>query len=167
MKRSGIIIITFLLTAVLPVFASEFRNARRIATPGYIPKGAIRVKHMQQLPRKQVVDAVNKLIKSWNTSGMTKMLGRDFYDRNKLHDSMNSPTKVPRDAKLKILGIGAVQTVSQYQSKKKNGQECIVSTVTVIIRTQIEFNDAIHGYQRLAGINELTLKITNKTGKQE
>ncbi len=165
MKRSRIVIIV-LLAVVLPVLASEFRSAKRITTPTNRPKGATSVKHIQQLPRKQVVEAVETLTKAWNTPEMSKTLAREFYDQSQLQDSMNSTVKVPRDAKLTVLGIGAIQTVDQYQQKDQNGVSFIISTVTVTLRTQIEFDDATHGYQRLAGINEFTLKMTQKAEEQ-
>jgi hypothetical protein len=166
MVRYKIILIIFLFVA-LPLYASEFRRVKRIAKPGPLPEGAIEVKQVTQLPRQVVIEAVEKVTAAWNTTGMGNMLDDNFYDKSQFQESMASGEKVPYDAKLSILGIESIQTVNQHIEKGKDGTKLIVSTITVTVRTQIEFNDPTHGYQRLSGTNDLVMNITHKAGNEK
>jgi len=70
---------------------------------------------------------------------------------------------VPRDAILRLLFIQGVATLDQYEQTREEGS-VRVSTVSVIVLTQIEFSDPQTGFQRLDGTNEWTFRVTKRLG---
>ncbi len=152
-----LIIVTVVACSVL---AREFRTFKTIPTPKVMPKGAEVVEQMKPVDRRIMEKVINKLMASWNTPGMEKFLGEDFFDKSRLVDAMDD--KVPRDARLRILSIQGIQTQGQYIQKDASGREWVESIVTAIVTTQLEFNDPISGFQRREGVNEYTFRIRKK-----
>ena len=64
---------------------------------------------------------------------------------------------VPRDAGLRIVSIQGSQILTQYTMAGPDGQQALYSRVSVTVRTQVEYNDAQKGFQRLEGTNDLVL----------
>ena len=133
-------------------FAREFRVINAIPAPARLPDGAQAVEKVTPIDRKLIEGTVRKLAAAWNTQDLEKLLGEDFYDKNRLSDNIN--TFIQRDGKLSILGIQGQQTLQQFEQDGK-----LVSRVSVIVNTQIEFNHPTAGFQRFSGRTELVFKV--------
>jgi hypothetical protein len=156
-------IVVFLLMMTQGVEASEFRRIRPIPAPS--KKGPEVIKPLKKfipLNREVVENAMKKIVNFWSRNDLQKVLGKEFYDRERLQDAMNS--KVPRDARLDILSIQGIQTLGQEIVKGEKG-EMVVSTVSVTARTEVLYNDPQKGLQRLEGTNEYIIRIKEKKGE--
>ncbi len=140
--------------------AAEFRVIMPILTPKAIPEGAAPVKAIRPIPRKIVTAAVNKLVRAWNSNALQQALGKEFYDKSRLTDAMD--TKVPRDAKMRVLSIQGIQTLNQFTQTDPEGNTILVSTVSATVRTQLEFNDSVNGFQRREGTNEYIFRVRQR-----
>lgn len=142
--------------------AADFRTSTRIATPERLPEGARPLRETIPVDRSVVEKAVKELYDaySYNPAKMEKLLSEDFLDRSRLLDSMRE--KLPRDARLRVLGIRSVQTLGQYLQKTPGGGEALVSTVTATVLGQLQFNDPVSGFQRLQGTSEYLLRVRQK-----
>jgi len=161
--RKSIMIVVFLLMMTQGVEASEFRRIRPIPAPS--KKGPEVIKPLKKfipLNREVVENAMKKIVNFWSRNDLQKVLGKEFYDRERLQDAMNS--KVPRDARLDILSIQGIQTLGQEIVKGEKG-EMVVSTVSVTARTEVLYNDPQKGLQRLEGTNEYIIRIKEKKGE--
>lgn len=163
---------TLLLTIALPAQASEFRQFRPITVPQARPappsaagiaagvaRSSINVAGhaaVQPVPKKLARLAVGKLLAAWNSNRIDSVLGKEFFDKSRLSDAMN--TKVPRDARLSLLAIQGVRTLDQKTADSPSGK-LLVSTVSITANTQLTYNDPLNGYQRREGVNEYILRI--------
>ncbi len=69
-------------------------------------------------------------------------------------------TKVPRDARLRVLAIDSIHTLEQSTSPGGAGRKPVrKSLVAVIVRTALEFNDPLEGFQRRDGENEYIFEV--------
>lgn len=147
-----------------PSAGEEFRVVKPIATPKVsapLPAGAKRVKERKPVDLQKLADAIKDIMASWNTPKLASKLSDTFYDKSRLLDALN--TKVPRDARLSILSIQGIQILDQYVTPGQSGApDTYVSTVSATVRTQIEFNDPVNGFQRIEGTNEYILKVTHR-----
>ena len=135
-----------------PVTAREFRTIEAIATPVALPDGAQWLAEPRPIPRAEVERAVRAVADAWNSRSLDPLLGRDFASKSRLLDTIAEV--VPRDARLEVLAVQAVSVLSQYRQADR-----IVSTVSAVVRSQIEFNDAVTGYQRLEGRGEWYFEV--------
>lgn len=135
--------------------AREFRLIQAIPAPARLPEGASAVSNIKPVNNKIIEAVVRKLAASWNTQDLEKYLGKDFYDKQRLSDNIN--TFIQRDGKLNVLGIQGQQTLQQYEQDGK-----LVSRVSVIVNTQIEFNHPTAGFQRFPGRTELVFKVKQR-----
>lgn len=148
------------LFASLTATAQEFRQLNPIATPkspARLPQGTRAVEAIRPVSAQTVEAAVSKLAAAWNTPGLAAFLAPNFYGKDRLVESVNR--QLPRDAKLRVLGIQSTQTVAQYFQADAEGREMRVSRVSVTLRTQVEFNDPRAGLRRLEGTNEFLLQV--------
>lgn len=151
--------LTVLLGGLLPAQAQEVRQFKRIATPQAmpsLPSGARAVANARPVAPAKVEAAVKQISAAWNSPRLESLLAENFYDKRRLMDSLS--TLVPRDAKLRVLGIQGVKTLNQYLQAGAQGEQ-LVSRVSVTLRTQVEFNDPRGGFQRLEGDNEVILLV--------
>jgi len=139
--------------------AAEFRSFRPILTHASMPPGALAPADMKPVSHKLIGKAVDKVVAAWNANNVDSVLGKDFYDKSRLNDAMNS--KVPRDAQLSVLGIQRAQTLSQSTADSPSGK-LLVSMVSVTVKTQLTFNDPVNGYQRREGTNEYIMRIKQR-----
>jgi hypothetical protein len=147
------------------VHAQEFRLLNPITTPGVrapLPAGAQPVAQPRTIDRRQLEAAVQTLAAAWNTPALEAKLSDTFYDKSRLDDVLN--TSVPRDAKLRVLGIQGVQILDQYKIPDASGLfDTYVSRVSVTARTQVEFTSTTDSsFQRRDGTNEFILKVTQR-----
>lgn len=157
---AGLAVLLMFLFSTSMTGAEEFRRITPIATPKKsvsFPKGARPVAVPVPVDSGIIESAIKDIMASWNTAALAGKLSENFYDKDRLLDAIN--TKVPRDAKLQILSIQGIQTLNQYTLADASGKESLFSTVSVIVRTQVEFNDPSKGFQRLEGTNEYILTV--------
>lgn len=147
------LIATALLLGAAPTQAQEFRKINAIAAPERLPEGAQAVAQIVPIDRSIIEGTVKQIASSWNTQDLEKHLGKDFYDKQRLSDNISS--FIQRDGKLSVQGIQGQQTLQQYEQDGK-----LVSRVSVIVNTQIEFNHPTAGFQRFPGRTELVFKVT-------
>ena len=157
-----LLILVAALVAALPAPAQESRQMNRIATPASasmrLPPGARAVAAIQPVSSQAVEEAVRQIALAWNTPRLPGYLAPNFYGKDRLAESVNR--QLPRDAKLRVLGIQSTQTVAQFKQPDERYGEITVSRVLVTVRTQVEFNDPRAGLRRLEGTNEFTLRVT-------
>ncbi|MBI2192173.1 MAG: hypothetical protein HYU36_09325 [Planctomycetes bacterium] len=153
------VFLSLILSSPFPVEAREFRDLRPIPTRQKLPEGALPVEEPVSVEPETLKNAVKELAASWNSPDFEAKLSSQFYDKQRLLDSMSE--KVPRDAQVRILGVGNIQVIQQYRQPEPGGGpgEILVSTVTVTAQTQIEFNDPSRGFQRINGTNQLILQV--------
>ncbi|MEZ5568602.1 MAG: hypothetical protein R3E54_09735 [Halioglobus sp.] len=138
--------------------AREFRTLNEIHTAALLPDGAAAVEHFIPVDQGLVNDAVNQIMQQWSTPQMQAYLSKDFYDASRLEDVLD--TVVPRDALVRILTVGGIQTLQQFQERDAaTGKAVRVSRVSVTVRTQLEYNDPATGLVTLPGTTEYILKF--------
>jgi hypothetical protein len=111
---------------------------------------------LRQVPREVVEDAVRKIYTAYNTPDFQQYLSVRFYDPERLVDAINE--KVPREAKLRLISINSMQTVSQQPAKDEQGKDVIESLVMVVVKAQMEFT-SVAGFQRREGESEIVLRF--------
>lgn len=147
----------FLLAAllglvVLPAPAREFRSIQPISRPESLPPGARPIIDLRPVPREAVARAVEGVARAWNGGALDAWLSADFAARDRLLDTIAEA--VPRDARLTVLAVQSVSTLSQYAQDGK-----VVSTVSAVVRSQVEFNDPTAGFRRLEGSGEWYFRV--------
>ncbi len=151
-KKSYWLVLCVVFMCVCVVHASEFRTLKRIPTPKALLEGVKAVEEFKPVDRRLVVKAVNMLMDAWNTAGLEQWLADTYTDKTRILDAIDE--KAPRDARLRILSIQGIQTMEQHIQTDASGVEWVVSNVSATVKTQLEFNDAVDGFQRLEGLNE-------------
>jgi hypothetical protein len=148
---------------ILPADAA-FRRFEPIAEPRVsadVPRGRV----LRPVSRAKVEEAVERLLEAWNGSDLASVVGETFYDRSRLLDAVDQV--VPRDATLRLLSIQGHETLAQEVRPVPGVPDSLDlwSTVSVTLRTQLEYNDPIAGFQRLEGLNEYILKIRERVAR--
>ena len=147
-----------------PAAAQELRQFNPIMGPGAtapLPAGAQPVKNFVPITRAEVEAGVRRVMESWNTPQFEQKLAENFYDKQRLGDALD--TLVPRDAKIRVLGLQGTQTLSQHVVPDPSGLfDTYISRVSATVRTQIEFSSPQGGFQRRDGTNEIILRITQR-----
>jgi len=157
----------FCLATVLAAtaHAAEMRRFQPIRSPVRAltaEQGAEPVAKIRPVAREKVDEAIKQLAAKWNTPEATEMLSEDFFDKSRLADSMADATKVPRDAKVRLVAVQGAQTLQQATRSDPDGARVLVSVVRVTATTQVEFNDPDEGFVRLEGANSYLLEIKEK-----
>ena len=127
------------------------------------PSGAVKVEKIVPVDRAVVEQAIKKLFAAYrpNSRELENMLADKFRDKSRLLDTITD--RVPRDAKLVVVGIQSIRTLTQYMKPDPaTGTMLRVSTVTARVRSQLEYNDAVRGFQRLEGTNEYLLEVRQR-----
>lgn len=147
--------------------AAEFRGLNAIPSAGRLEKGHVRVKEPIPVDRNAVERATRQVFASWNESGtgVNKFVSGKFYDAQRMSDNINQ--KAPRDARIRVLGIQGIQTLSQTlrPDPANPGRTQVVSQVSVTANTQMAFNDPQFGFQRLDGTNEMIFEVVQGAKK--
>jgi hypothetical protein len=155
--RRALILLVALGALAQPGQAREFRSMTPIATPQRPPPGAVVPGMLRPVERALVERAVHAVARAWNTGVLDSLLAEDFVNGSRLSDVIREV--VPRDASLRVLGIEGVSTLEQYLRLDAAGAPLQISTVSAVVRTQIEFTDPVTGFQRLEGRNELIFRV--------
>jgi len=149
-------LIPFLILAALAIpcvgQASEFREINRINRAGAVPDGAKQLKATVAVSRELIRRNVEKLLAAWNKPKLENMLSDKFHNKERLLDTISS--YAGRDARLRLLSLQNVNTLQQYE---EGGQ--LVSRVSVIARTQMEYSLPGTGARTADGTVEYILKI--------
>lgn len=104
----------------------------------------------------ELVEALAKdLLRRWNDRGLDELLAADFPQRDRLLDAF--PNRVPPGARLRLLSVGAIQTLEQQRIEAG-----VVSTVSAVINAQLEYDDPERGFQRHQGSAEYLFRITRR-----
>ena len=152
---------------------SEFRSIQRIPTrtsrAGATTAGtparqspASQLKDLSPIRRQVVESAVRQLLESWNSADMAALIDNGFVDRSRFLDASGDKVRVPADATIRLVSTRGIRTLTRRLEEDPPGQYAVVTTVSVTITTQIEFNDAVEGFQRIEGKNELILDIAER-----
>lgn len=138
----------------LPALSQESRPFNPIARPdASAPSAMPGTAPAPEALREMVMKTAQAVASAWNTPDLEKLLSPSFYDRQRLLDAI--ATQVPRDARLRIVGVQAMQVLGTSKRRARDGRgEETVTRVSVTLQTQIEFNDPVRGFQRLEGVNE-------------
>jgi len=147
--------------------AQELRQFNPIIGPGVnapLPAGARPVRDFVPVPRQAVESGVRRVLDAWNTPQFEQKLSENFYDKARLGDALD--TLVPRDAKIRVLGVQGIQTLSQHVVADPSGLfDTYVSRVSATVRTQVEFSSPQSGFQTRDGTNEIILRVTQRVLK--
>lgn len=146
---------TFRAIQPIPVPDAQLREAMQ---KGQLLRGSA-IPGLRPVPREVVEDAVRKIYAAYNTADFAQYLSERFYDPERLIDAVNQ--KVPREAKLRLISINSVQTVSQQAVRDEQGRDLVESLVMVVVKAQMEFATA-RGFQRREGESELVLRFREK-----
>jgi hypothetical protein len=160
------LVLVFALTIIMVTVNLEGQEHRRIqpiATPAGVQTpmiaGARQVKDIKPIDRQTVEGAMLSVAESWNMPGMAQKLTSTFYEKDRLMDTMAAI--VPTDAKLRLISIGSYSILRQ-EILPDPGGDLLISRVSVIARTQVEYSDAHSGFQRREGEQEYTIKVTQR-----
>ena len=137
---------------------AQFRSLNTIARPGRAPEAFRPTEHIQPVARTVVEDAVRDLFASWNNADLARHVDDRFFDKRRLLDAIAE--NVPRDARVRILSIRAIQTLNQFSKHESATSTLVLSTVSAITRTQVEFNEPVNGFQRRDGTVEYIVDST-------
>lgn len=141
--------------------ARELREITAIPSPNTpLPHGAVRPDPLVPVDRAVIEKAVNDLVGAWNGQGLSELIAEDFANSAQL--LLVIAKDVPRDATMRVLAVQGIATLDQYVQTMQTGQDR-VSIVTATVKTAIEFNDPIQGFQRLEGVNEFNFRVTEET----
>ncbi len=146
-----------------PADAAEFRSRNPIMSPAALPAGARPVAEIRPIDRAVVEQAIKRLFAACCTdiAALDRMIADDFVDKSRVLD--NIVERFPRDAKMKFLGMNSVQTFNQHiQAASSGGGDVLVSTVSAIVRSELQFNDLEVGFVRLPETNEYIFRVEQK-----
>lgn len=143
----------------LPSDAREFRSRIQIRTPAAVPANATAVTRVEPVDPTIVRAGITKIFATYgqDSAAFARMLDEGFFDRQRLADLMQE--RLPRDARIRVVGIQGIRTISQHVLPKTQRGEVLVSQVSVTVRTEIQFNDVSAGFQRLAGTVDYILTV--------
>lgn len=145
-----------------PSQSAEFRRANPLPTPELLQRGAAGAvaRIIEPVSRARVEAAIRRVFDTYTNMSpgrLEAVLAESFFDRDRLVDNLTEA--LPRDAKLRVLGIEAIQTLQQTIDVAPDGRQTRISVVSVTVRSQFEFNDPVSGFTRLDGTNEYLLRI--------
>ncbi|MDD5611850.1 MAG: hypothetical protein PHF75_02280 [Gallionella sp.] len=156
--RLLIMLLFLLLQPCGETFARGFRSPAQIGQPQMLAQGQSRPAQIRPVSPERVRQAVDSIAQAWNGEGLPALLDNSFASRDRLLDTML--TVVPRDARLRVTAVQSVATLDQIIETLPGQPPKRISTVSVLVETQIEFNDPVTGFQRLRGLNEFLLRFT-------
>ncbi len=167
----GTAMFCLVLAAAAPTEAGQFRSSKRIGGPSAgaaksaMKKGttpSIKIVRQQYAPidRGKIESMVRKTLEKWNTPDFAGTLDLSFPDKAKVVETQEQ--YVPKDARLRVLSIQSVQTLSQDLEGHPGGDGFLVSKVAVTVKTQMEYVSPSGGFKKIEGRNELILNVRQK-----
>ncbi len=149
-----------LLALPLKAVCQEMRAINPISSPARLKVGGERIQQPTPLNVENVRSNVESLFNTWNNGDVTNMLSDNFYDKTRFGDAMQ--TNIPRDSKVKVMGMGSVQTLEQRIVTDPDGSKRKVTLGSVNVNSQVEFNDPSKGFVRVPGTNEIVFEMSEK-----
>lgn len=140
--------------------AAQFRRFTPIAKPAPPPEGFTRVATVEPLPRPLVEKAIRDFFAEWNGPSLSEHLSDKFFDKERLVDQI--AISAPRDAEVRLLALRGVSTLGQFERADGDSSRILVSQVSAIAQTQVEFNSPAAGFVRLEGTHEYNFTITSR-----
>jgi len=144
--------------------ARDFRSKRIIKTPFSKSQPAIqgdvkgsKITRAIKIDRQLIQQAYQTLFKAWGTAEMDQMLSDNFTNRQQLLNAVADG--VPLDAKLRMISMDSIRVLSQQRLK---GQDAVASIITAEITTQITYQDAQLGYQKIDGTGEYIIELVTQ-----
>lgn len=172
-----IIVLTAFLTSFLVWRADagqEFRGFDSIPTPydnskqiDITKEGYQAVSAIKRVPQDVIENVVRDLFDSWNTPQLPRKLSRDFPNKTRILDSIN--TSVQKHVELQVLSIQNARTVEQYMKPHPSGDGSyqLLSKVAVSVRSQVADNmGALRRFKRAEGTSEYLISIVQKVRTQ-
>lgn len=153
------LIFTFL--TIGHAFTQEMRAINPISTPAKLKRGGEPVAEPVAIDTRTVKSNVDKAFHAWNNGGgLMNTLSDNFYDKTRFGDAMQ--TNIPKDSKAKVLSTGGIQTIEQKIVVDPDGTKRLVTLGSVIVNSQVEFNDPQKGFVRVPGTNEVIFEMSQK-----
>ena len=141
----------------VPSQAEEKRAAAELTRQGLRP-----VRQTVPIPREVVEKVLQQTAESWNSPDMAKTLSNSFRDKERLGDSL--ARFAPQDAKMRLVSVGSYRILAQA-IKPDNSGDLLISKVSVIARTQVEYTNTAGAFQRKPGEQEYLLTIKLKVDR--
>jgi hypothetical protein len=126
-----------------------------LAAASMLLVGVVRAEAPAAVDPAVVRQTIQQILASWNTPTLNHWLAPDFAGRDELLAALSFD--VPPTARLRILGIGGIQTLQQ---ERRDG--VLLSLVSVTVRAQAEWEDPGQGFQRREGTAEYILRISRE-----
>lgn len=149
-----------LLIAASGAEAAEFRRITIIARPTPPPTGFDAVRTVSQPGFDIVERAVRGFFARWNRGDLSGALSKRFFDSDRLSDQI--ALSAPRDAKIRLLSLRSISVLEQFARAEAEGSELVMSKLSVIAQTAVEFDDPATGFQRFEGTHEYLFDLTTR-----
>lgn len=141
----------------IPSLAEEKRAVEELTRQGLKP-----VSKSIAIPRAVVERVMQQTAESWNSPEMAKTLSDSFRDKDRLGDSLTR--FAPLDAKMRLMSVGSYRILAQAIKPDSKG-DLLISKVSVIARTQVEYTNSSGAFQRKPGEQEYLLTIKLKVDR--
>jgi hypothetical protein len=171
MNLKGVLAMRNLIEVSLVLFAcifllpyitegQEMRTINSIPTPSKLKKEGQIVQQPIPLDNEKVRTKVEGVFNNWNNGDIGGSLSDAFYDKSRFQNAMQ--TNIPKDSRLKIQGMGSVQTLEQRIVNNSDGSQRRITLGSVTVNSQLEFNDPQNGFVRVPGTNEILFEMVEK-----
>jgi hypothetical protein len=167
------LVIFILIASVSSANASEFRSIRPIIQVSQMASKSAssqlakignlgeKAEEAKRDAANKVKEAVNEMVKDWNSGNIEKWLDGKFYNRTRFLDALQISDN--KDAKLRLLAVESARVVDQ--KFELSGSELNFQTkVAVELLTQVEFSDPAKGFRRIEGRNEYIFCVRHHAG---
>jgi hypothetical protein len=144
-------LVVLAMALVVPTYAGSLREIEPIVGAG--PQQP--TQPLSPVPVELVERFVHEVADAWSGRDLEAVLADDFPDRARLLDALQQG--LPFDARLRILSVGTVQTLSQQPLP--DGR---VSEVLVRVRGQIEFTGEDGQLQLLPTHQEWVVRVAQR-----
>lgn len=141
-----------------PIMTPADANSTALSMDGY---GA--VDQIRPVAR-EVIDAVVKdLFASWSKPSLFQKLDRDFPNKRRLLDAIQS--QVPPHVDLEVISVQTTRVLEQFERPHPDGDGTLqrMSRVAVTVRSQAAYsNSATREFERVDGASEYVIRIVQK-----
>lgn len=137
----------------------EFRSIQGIPTPPPPAERSASETWLSPPDRASIEAAVEGLFAAWNTPALRGLLSREFYEQTRLPEQLS--VQIPRDARIRILALESWSMIEQHVAPGPTEWSLsLTNTVSVVVRSQVEFDEAGVGFRRLEGVSEYIFDMT-------
>ena len=143
--------------SLLMQLATSRSETLSLSEPASPNATAILLRSRPQPDRQRIQAAVEQIIEAWGSTDIRRLLATDFYDGDRLSQTLIS--QIPTDAKLELLRLEDFRLIQDSVISIETGEQARVWLVVADAITQIELNAAIAGYLTLRGRQRFTLRL--------